>query len=144
MVIPENSDRVAKIFAKSINELVWFISHNLYRSIHPEVFYKKGVLRNFAKFTGKHLCQSLSFNKVAGLLLLLRLVWWKAVIYFSMHKNLFKRLSLYLFFFIRPFVSMPLSVSILNFVANDLVAFLFLESLRFISFPHNSFVWVSP
>ena len=24
----------------------------------------KGVLRNFAKFTGKHLCQSLFFNKV--------------------------------------------------------------------------------
>ena len=24
----------------------------------PEVFCKKGVLRNFAKFTGKHLCQS--------------------------------------------------------------------------------------
>ena len=28
---------------------------------------KKGVLRNFAKFTGKHLCQSLFLNKVAGL-----------------------------------------------------------------------------
>ena len=28
---------------------------------------KKGVLRNFTKFTGKHLCQSLLFNKVAGL-----------------------------------------------------------------------------
>ena len=27
---------------------------------------KKGVLRNFAKFTGKRLCQSLFFNKVAG------------------------------------------------------------------------------
>ena len=27
---------------------------------------KKGALRNFAKFTGKHLCQSLFFNKVAG------------------------------------------------------------------------------
>ena len=25
----------------------------------PEVFYKKGVLKNLAKFTGKHLCQSL-------------------------------------------------------------------------------------
>ena len=34
---------------------------------HPEVFCEKGVLRNFAKFTGKHLCQSLFFNKVAGL-----------------------------------------------------------------------------
>ena len=28
---------------------------------------KKGVLRNFAKLTGKHLCQSLFFNKVAQL-----------------------------------------------------------------------------
>ena len=36
------------------------------RSSLPEVFCKKGVLRNFAKFTGKHLCQSLFFNKVAG------------------------------------------------------------------------------
>ena len=29
-----------------------------YRSSRQEVFYKKSVLRNFAKFTGKHLCQS--------------------------------------------------------------------------------------
>ena len=37
------------------------------RSSRPDVFCQKGVLRNFAKFTGKHLCQSLFFNKVAGL-----------------------------------------------------------------------------
>ena len=43
------------------------------RSSRPEVFCKKGVIRNFVKFTGKHLCQSLSFLtklqacKVAGL-----------------------------------------------------------------------------
>ena len=29
------------------------------RYIRPEVFCQKGVLRNFAKFIGKHLCQSL-------------------------------------------------------------------------------------
>ena len=28
---------------------------------------QKVVLRNFTKFPGKHLCQSLFFNKVAGL-----------------------------------------------------------------------------
>ena len=28
---------------------------------------KKGVLTNFTKFTGKYMCQSLFFNKVAGL-----------------------------------------------------------------------------
>ena len=27
----------------------------------------RGVLKNFTKFTGKHLCQSLFFNKFAGL-----------------------------------------------------------------------------
>ena len=37
-----------------------------YRSSRPEVFCKKVVLRNFTKFTGKHLCQSIFFNKVAG------------------------------------------------------------------------------
>ena len=38
------------------------------RSSRPEVFCKKGVLRNFAKLTGKHLCQSFFFNKAATLL----------------------------------------------------------------------------
>ena len=39
----------------------------IFRSSHPEVFCEKGVLRNFAKFTGKQLCQSLFFNNIAGL-----------------------------------------------------------------------------
>ena len=39
-----------------------------YRSSRPEVFYKTGVLRNFAKYTGEHLCQSLFFNRVVGIL----------------------------------------------------------------------------
>ena len=37
------------------------------KSSPSEVFCKKGVLKNFAKFTGKHLHQRLVFNKVAGL-----------------------------------------------------------------------------
>ena len=37
------------------------------RSSRPEVFCKTGVLENFTKFTGKHLCQSLFLNKVADL-----------------------------------------------------------------------------
>ena len=40
---------------------------HLHRSSPPEVFPKKGVLRNFAKFTEKHLCQRLFFNNLAGL-----------------------------------------------------------------------------
>ena len=37
------------------------------RNSRTEVSYKKSVLRNFANFTRKHLCQSLFFNKVPGL-----------------------------------------------------------------------------
>ena len=40
-----------------------------FRSSRPEVFCKKGVLRNFVKFTGKHLCQRLVFNFGIGLFL---------------------------------------------------------------------------
>ena len=38
----------------------------IFRSSHQMYSVKKGVLRSFKKFTGKHLCQSLFFNKVAG------------------------------------------------------------------------------
>ena len=31
------------------------------------MFCQEGILKNVAKFTGKHLCQSLFFNAVAGL-----------------------------------------------------------------------------
>ena len=37
------------------------------RSSYQRCSAGKGVLRNFEKFTRKHLCQSLCFNKVAGL-----------------------------------------------------------------------------
>ena len=33
------------------------------RSSRPEVFCKKGVLKNFTKLAGKHLCQRLFFKK---------------------------------------------------------------------------------
>ena len=35
------------------------------KSSHRRCSVEKGVLRNFAKFTGKHLCRNLFFNKVA-------------------------------------------------------------------------------
>ena len=56
-----NSFRTSKFFHHSC----WYFSTA--RSSHPEVFCKKGVLSNFIKFTGKHLCQGLFLNKVAGL-----------------------------------------------------------------------------
>ena len=41
-----------------------FIVH---RSSHQRCSRIRGVLRNFTEFTGKHLCQGLFLNKVAGL-----------------------------------------------------------------------------
>ena len=38
------------------------------RSSHWKCSVKKGIFKNFEKFTGKKLCQSLFFNKVAGVL----------------------------------------------------------------------------
>ena len=64
---------VDQIGQNTKNELFQYkISHTQYlrrasKKQPPEVFCEKGVLRNFTKFTGKHLCQSLFFNKVAGL-----------------------------------------------------------------------------
>ena len=40
---------------------------DIHRSSRSQMFFKIGVLRNFAKLTGKHLCQGLFFNKVVGL-----------------------------------------------------------------------------
>ena len=38
----------------------------VYSKMVPEVFHKKGALKNFAKLIGKRLCQSFFFNKVGG------------------------------------------------------------------------------
>ena len=52
-----------------LSQALWCVTHLtiLYRSSRPEVFCKKGVLEKATTFTGKHLRQSLFFNKVAGL-----------------------------------------------------------------------------
>ena len=44
----------------------WIALYNLWknRSGHQRCSVEKGVLRNFAKFTGKHLCQSLFLRKL--------------------------------------------------------------------------------
>ena len=44
------------------SDIGFYILYSL-RSSRPEVFCRKSVLRNFAKFTGKHLCQSFLFIK---------------------------------------------------------------------------------
>ena len=47
--------------------LIFCVSRIGVRSSHQRCSMKEGVLRNFTKFTEKHLCQSLFFNKVADL-----------------------------------------------------------------------------
>ena len=61
-----------------------------------EIQFPKGVLRNFVKFTGKHLCQSLFFNKVAGLrpaALLKKRLWHR---YFLVNSEKFLRTSFFI------------------------------------------------
>ena len=71
---------VVSFFSKKVTSetFEWFLTATLItaniliqlylcKSSHQRCSIIKGVLRNFAKFTGKHLCQSLFFNKFAGL-----------------------------------------------------------------------------
>ena len=57
-------DTVMHYFKKISIDLDTF---GITRSRHRTCSVRKGVLRYFAKFTGKHLCQNLLFNKVADL-----------------------------------------------------------------------------
>ena len=41
------------------------------------MFYRKGILENFAKLTGKHLCQSLFFNKASDSAQVFSCEFWK-------------------------------------------------------------------
>ena len=52
-----------KMLLIMVNTLLYFTSE----AVIGRCFVKKGVIRNFAKFTGKYLYQRLFFSKVAGL-----------------------------------------------------------------------------
>ena len=71
IIVHQNQSSLCSLFkkryAESCKNRIQLICDKTLRTIRPEVFCKKGVLRNFAKFMGKHLCQSLFFNKVAVL-----------------------------------------------------------------------------
>ena len=62
---PEFIHHFRFLFSYTNFQLPMFLSRNI-RSNRPEGLCKKGVLKNFVKFIGTHLCQSLFFNKVAG------------------------------------------------------------------------------
>ena len=88
----------------------------IFRSILLEVFCEKSVLKRFAKFTGKHFCQSLFFNKVAGLrpaTLLKKRLWYR---YFLVNFAKFLRIS----FFKEHLRWLLLSFSFCCVVANNI------------------------
>ena len=78
-----NSNRPAqKLFYKSCYSkfLCLFVVIITSRSSRLEVFCKKSILRDIAKFTGKRICQSLFFNKIPGLrptTLLKKRIWYR-------------------------------------------------------------------
>ena len=59
----KNIDKILTRIIKKTSTLMSKTSTS--RSSHQRCSIKKGVLKNFAKFTEKHLCQSLFFNKTA-------------------------------------------------------------------------------
>ena len=59
--------RLSNINKETLCKIYWLAQ--LHKSSRSEVFCKKGILRKFAKFVGKHLCESFFLNKVAGLYL---------------------------------------------------------------------------
>ena len=67
--------QICNYFNKNLHQLTWIqffyfdataLQKHFKRKSRLEVFCKKGALSDFVKFTGKHLYQSLFFNKVAG------------------------------------------------------------------------------
>ena len=52
------------LFCFNATSIKYWKARTFVRSSHPKVFCKKDVLRNFPKFTGKHLYQSLFLNKL--------------------------------------------------------------------------------
>ena len=65
-----NEDSLLK--AKYITSMYGAITQKLDKdrlkcwSSHSQMYYKIGILINFGKFSGKHLCQSTFLNKVVG------------------------------------------------------------------------------
>ena len=58
------------------NSSLWLL-RNIQKQPPSEVFWKKGVYKNFAIFTGKHLCPSLLFKSTGAFLWILGNFWEK-------------------------------------------------------------------
>ena len=65
--VVKDIQRLKVFLLTSKHELVCVLPFTGRMSLHRRCSIKKVVRKNFAKFIGKHLCQSLSFNKIASL-----------------------------------------------------------------------------
>ena len=92
------------------------------------MFYKKRVLENSAKFTGKHLCQSLFFNKVA--VWSLQLCWKKRLWYRCFRVNFAKLLRAH---FLTENMEVVASVILLSWLWNHVQSQQQKNKVRFVS-----------
>ena len=65
LYLPQQTNTCSKTATKTLEITEDNSNENLFKKQPPDVFYKKSVY--LAKCIGKHLCQSLFFNKVASL-----------------------------------------------------------------------------
>ena len=74
--IPSNNNKEAFSLKQLTTKSCWMLVEKRskdisqvpkYRTSHQRCFVEIGILKNFPKFTGKHLRQSLFCNKIAGL-----------------------------------------------------------------------------
>ena len=82
---------------KNINFIYWNLLDILFRSIHPKMSCEKSVLKNFTKFTGKNMCRSLLFNKIACIRLatFLKKRLWHSCLFFCSFLEIFKNSLFY-------------------------------------------------
>ena len=102
-----------------------------------EMFYKKRVLENSAKFTGKHLCQSLFFNKVA--VWSLQLCWKKRLWYRCFRVNFAKLLRAH---FLTENMEVVASVILLSWLWNHVQSQQQKNKVRFVSSLRDGVVWM--
>ena len=102
------------------------------------MFYKKRVLENSAKFTGKYLCQSLFFNKVA--VWSLQLCWKKRLWYRCFCVNFAKFLRAH---FLTENMKVVASVILLSWLWNHVQSQQQKNKVRFVGSLRDGVVWVS-
>ena len=125
------SDRETSFSKNSLNSCLTFHHRNsnlifTFRRNHQMCFVKKEVLKNFAKFTRKQLCQSLFFNKAAGLRPYYN-------IFFTEHLQTVHKI--WSFQLRISSVNVTKSARLLPYIVNDLLNFIYTLGSSFLIYP---------